>query len=179
MVFATLFAACGLLVSALGTLKTNAVADNQLEQSRQEEQSRTRRQVALITFSPRASKYAFVVANRSLDPASAWLSVDMSGAANGPGSSQYYPLGILPPCQSAEISNLGVTKGAGPWPITKLLIVDANGKAWVRTPSGILQPTERPEQIPDSVTEADGENFGPYSTPVKWANITPCGDPNQ
>lgn len=176
MVVATLLAAGGLLISALGTLKTNAVADTQLTQAREQEDSEAKQQVARITFWPLASEYAFVVANRSLDSASVWLYVDM----NGTKYSRYWPLGIVPPCSSARISNLNVTKGAAPWPVTKLLIVDANGRAWLRTPSGVLSRTTPPQELPNSVTGVngvvDGKTFGPDGAPVKWSNIAPCGD---
>jgi hypothetical protein len=176
MVIATLLAAGGLVVSALGTLKTNAVADTQLAQAREQEDAEARQQVARITFWPLAGEHSFVVANRSLDSASVWLYVDMNGSKY----SQYWPLGIVPPCRSARIDNWNVTKGSAPWPVTKLLVVDANGKAWQRAPSGILSRTTPPQELPGSVTGVhgiiDGERFGPYGAPVKWSDIAPCGE---
>lgn len=70
-VLAAVVAAASLAISAWGTWKSAQVADDQLAQSRDQQQKALTKQASLVTSW--AESNAAVVANRSLDPASVFL----------------------------------------------------------------------------------------------------------
>ncbi|AIS02481.1 putative secreted protein (plasmid) [Streptomyces glaucescens] len=151
MVIAALVAAAGLGIQAVSSIKSNALADDQLSQSEKQQREKERSQIALINFWGEAGRWPvddlLVVVNRSLDPAHIWIYLDF----NGHPDSGYYSLGVLPPCKRLEMDF--PQKGAAPWPIRKLLVVDSTGRAWVRTPGGRLNESTAPTTVPETVTE--------------------------
>ena len=95
-VLAAVVAAAGLGVTAWGTLVSAEVAEDQLAQSRVQNEERTKRQASRVNMWGEG-EYE-VIANRSLDPAFAYV-------AMYDGSREYVvDVGTLPPCTRVSIT---------------------------------------------------------------------------
>lgn len=158
-------------MTAWGTLKSAQVADAQLDQSKEQQEDRDRRQVALISFwGEGENDSVVVVVNRSLDPASAWMKAAPPGPTDPQGTGIYYPLGILPPCQRMEFPYAGLTSGSAAWPVKALLITDANGKGWERRADGSLRTSQNRPSV-----SALGEGHPPRFVEAKYTKLEQCG----
>lgn len=161
-VLAAVIAALGLAFTAWGTWKSAQVADDQLAQSKDAKEQQARSQVALITLW--GEDEGVVVANRSLDPATAWVRLDI----NSPNRPFYVALGSLPPCQRVDIPFGTIQKGAEPWPVRALLVTDADGQEWERKADGTLH-RQRFRPAPSTITQLE--------TPVRFKRtaLKQCG----
>ncbi|MEV8204326.1 hypothetical protein ACWD9X_23425 [Streptomyces sp. NPDC005075] len=156
-VFAALIAAVGLGVTAWGTLMSARVAEDQLEQSKEQRSERSMSQASRITAWVEEDNT--VVANRSLDPADVYLQAwavrsnkqDVLGS--DPSRDLVY-VGTVPPCLRLSIpgdllrstlNNMGYIqldpKNPGPIFVSSIMIVDANGQVWERGYGRPLGPT--------------------------------------
>ncbi|TFE55608.1 hypothetical protein E3E14_05585 [Streptomyces sp. ICN441] len=169
-VLAAVVAAVGLAVTAWGTLKSAQVADAQLAQSKEQQEDRDRRQIALISFwGEGADDKVVVVVNRSLDPASAWLVAGRLSPANSEDPAAYLSLGVLPPCQRSAFRYDPMVGGTGP--VEALLVSDANGKGWVRRVDGTLRGTK---SLP-GVSALGRGHVPPFVEAVEYTTLEQCG----
>ncbi|MBM9624767.1 hypothetical protein [Streptomyces zhihengii] len=176
-VLVALIAAAGLMVTAWGTLKTAQVADEQLAQAREQRESSSREQTERITFWWHADRWETIIANRTLDAAPIWIEVGVRGL-NTVEDREWVQLGILPPCQRLEIPTARLMKGAIRLHVSKLLILDRDGKFWERTADGVLHESSIVEaQIPDiSTPSPDLAPMKPGEDEwLRYVNIEQCG----
>ncbi|MCX4481903.1 hypothetical protein OOK44_36620 [Streptomyces cellulosae] len=147
---AAVVAAGGLGVTAYGTFVSARVAEDQLNQSKVQNEERTMRQASRVNMWGEG-KYE-VIANRSLDPAYAWV-IMRDG-------SREYPVvaGTLPPCTRVSIATSNLEEAIidfVPKPHAKarrhsmspaaLWFVDTDGRAWRRDyQGGGLRPMYEP-----------------------------------
>lgn len=170
-VLAAIVAAAGLAVTAWGTLKAAQVADDQLAQSKEQQEDRNRRQVALIAFWGEGDNDSVVVVvNRSLDPASAWLKAAPAGPTDPKGAGVFYPLGVLPPCQRMEFRYEQITVAGPAWPVKALVITDAHGNGWERRADGTLRTSESRPAV-----SALGQGRPPRFVGAKYTKLEQCG----
>ncbi|WP_405461570.1 hypothetical protein OG786_29215 [Streptomyces sp. NBC_00101] len=139
-------AAVSLALTAWGTYKAAQVADDQLKQSREQQAAEVRFQASRVTTWREPD--ALVFANRSLDPASAYI------GWGGYEADQFVPVGTLPPCTAVAFPRNATTGGlkgtnlpAGlqsPLVLEKinLTIKDAGGNWWQRWSTGELAGAE-------------------------------------
>ncbi|GGT43930.1 hypothetical protein [Streptomyces chromofuscus] len=169
-VLAAAVAAAGLAVTAWGTLKSAQVADAQLDQAREQQEDRDRRQVALISFwGEGENDSVVVVVNRSLDPASAWIRAVPPDSSN-PKDGGFYPLGILPPCQRMEFPLEKLFTGGPAYLVEALLISDANGKGWMRRVDGTLRTSQSRPSV-----SALGQGRPPRFVGAEYTKLEECG----
>ncbi|MGW1243114.1 hypothetical protein [Streptomyces bobili] len=141
-VVAAVVAAAGLAVTAWGTVKSSQVADDQLDQSREQQFAEDRQQASLVNVW--TDKGKTIIANRSLDPAGVWLSA--TGANAPEWGSPYEWLGRIPPCQRVELPSSLIEylvrredRATAPDvhdAVTSIVIEDINGNSWKRTVKG-------------------------------------------
>lgn len=156
-VVAALVAAAGLGVTAWGTLMSARVAEDQLDQSKEQRTERSMSQASRITAWAEGDNA--VVANRSLDPADVYLDALVVGskklAVRGPKPQRdLVYVGTVPPClrlsipgdvlRSTTLYDVGHTqsdpKNPGSIYVTSIMIVDANGHVWERRNGSPLGP---------------------------------------
>ncbi|MFC9680453.1 hypothetical protein [Streptomyces sp. NPDC056948] len=149
-VLAALVAAVSLAISAWGTYKAAQVADDQLAQSRDQQEIEEAAQASRVGM---WAAYAnIVIANRSLDPVHAYIETDGRTAQDKP---RYVNIGIVPPCVEFSIPAEKVTLAPGgdsdgPWlKVRGLVFTDARGKWWKRNPNGTLEASAPRPDLPD------------------------------
>ncbi|MGW6584443.1 hypothetical protein [Streptomyces globisporus] len=147
-VLAAAVAAASLAVTGWGTYKSAQVADDQLSQSREQDEAEGRAQAVKVTVWTEPG--VIVIANRSLDPVHAYLH-----ATVGPESAllAILPAGIVPPCRRVDIP-----VGTAPKKVLnaeiradmkltpeRFTFVDAAGTMWERQGWGELLRVNSPE----------------------------------
>ncbi|NMI60233.1 MULTISPECIES: hypothetical protein [unclassified Streptomyces] len=155
-VVAALVAAAGLGVTAWGTLMSARVAEDQLDQSKEQRTERSMSQASRITAWSEGDNT--VVANRSLDPADVYLDAIVVGSnklavLGAEPQRDFVYVGTVPPCLRLSIPgdmlrstlyDTGHTrfdsKNPGPIYVTSIMIVDANGHVWERSNGSPLGP---------------------------------------
>ncbi|WP_159107691.1 hypothetical protein [Streptomyces ardesiacus] len=101
-VLAALVAAISLAITAWGTYKSAQVADDQLKQSREEDENSQQAQASRFTAWVERDK--IVIANRNLDPVSGYIFVSYGKKASGrPAVVTYVDLGVVPPCTAVRL----------------------------------------------------------------------------
>ncbi|MET8566023.1 hypothetical protein ABZV75_37725 [Streptomyces flaveolus] len=178
-VLAAVVAAASLAITAWGTYKAAQVADDQLAQSRENNENDERAQASRISMWTEGNQPTrIVLANRSLDPA--WASIYFDDPTLPMGLSQ--PAGVLPPCSRLDVpvAKLYVDPenilGSG----LRLAFVDANGRAWTRAAGGGLRGPEWPNSV--SVTTKDKTTMWATEKDVEVKTLSECGQaahPNQ
>ncbi|MGA5089218.1 MULTISPECIES: hypothetical protein [unclassified Streptomyces] len=177
---AAVVAAAGLGVTAWGTLMSARVAEDQLAQSRVQNEERERQQASRITYwQEPASPSNTVIANRSLDPAAVSIVVTDFGV-----KPYIADLGMVPPCSRVVIPETLLwdahpKKANDPFPtmqVGAILIEDANGKQWYRS-YDVLSPAQRDLPLLEEATEAN-EAVTMWSRDVKVEPLDECGSAN-
>ncbi|MGV9509302.1 hypothetical protein ACWDQZ_27255 [Streptomyces tendae] len=99
---AALIAAISLAVTAWGTYKSALVADDQLKQSREEDENSQQAQAS--RFAAWVERDKLVIANRNLDPVGGYLFVSYGPKSSArPTVVTYVDLGIVPPCTAVRL----------------------------------------------------------------------------
>ncbi|MGW6462589.1 hypothetical protein [Streptomyces rubiginosohelvolus] len=162
-VLAAAVAAASLAVTGWGTYKSAQVADDQLSQSREQDEAEKRAQAVKVTVWTEPGM--IVIANRSLDPVHAYLH-----ATVGPESASLaiLPAGIVPPCRRVDIP-----MGTAPKKLFNATIradmkltperftfVDAAGTMWERQGWGELVQVDNPET--SAIAKGYGNNGVSY-----------------
>ncbi|MGW4759399.1 hypothetical protein [Streptomyces chartreusis] len=119
---AAFVAAVSLAITAWGTWKSAAVADDQLTQSSQAQAEAERDQASRIAVWAEGDR--IVVANRSLDPAYVTFQVALSADLHWP---DFVDVGTVPPCTRVAIPSEENGLKAGH--VTAMNVVDASGWA--------------------------------------------------
>ncbi|MFE6639608.1 hypothetical protein ACFVFT_38150 [Streptomyces tendae] len=144
-VLAALVAAAGLGVSAWGTLLSARVAEDQLAQSKVQNEERAKRQASRITFweEPPHSDPT-VIANRSLDPVFVYVGVSYKGDH----TPEYdMSVGTIPPCTAVRLRADHLSSGIpdnepearfNRGSATAIMFVDVYGQMWTRAEDGKL-----------------------------------------
>ncbi|MFZ4249540.1 hypothetical protein ACOZDF_30285 [Streptomyces griseoincarnatus] len=173
---AAVVAAAGLGVTAWGTLMSARVAEDQLAQSRVQNEERERRQASRITYwQEPGSPLNTVIANRSLDPAAVSIVVTDRGV-----KPYIADLGMVPPCSRLAISekdlwNIHPQKANDFFPtmqIGAILIEDANGKQWYRS-YDVLLPAQR--NIPLLAEALEAHDVPMWSSDMRAEPLDECG----
>jgi hypothetical protein len=166
-----------LAITAWGTYKAAQVADDQLAQSREDNEKNERAQASRISIWVEGTQPTRVVlANRSLDPAWAYMYVSTVGDLSM-GRSETLGIGVLPPCTRL---NMPITKFrediqqalhphiGGHFARNGLAFRDADGRTWLRLTSGTLQSLNESEaDILHNKAALNALNEGTWST--TWA----------
>lgn len=168
-VFAALVAAAGLGVTAWGTVKSAEVANDQLAQSRNNQDRTEKAQAQAVTMWLDWNKDqvgTVTVSNRSLAPISValWGADGLKGWKGYENSPVYSYLGVLPPCTRATFTRSQINQATMPktvdlW-IAGLLYRDSAGVKWQRSSSGHLARTEKSPPFLDLV------EAGPFARPA-------------
>ncbi|MEU7662468.1 hypothetical protein [Streptomyces lincolnensis] len=163
-------AAVGLGVTAWGTVKSSQVADDQLDQSREQQLASDRQQVAQVNFWVEGGKT--VIANRSLDPVSIYFS---TRPVNDPAvSSPFQWLSKIPPCKRVLLPDRLLTPNdRDPQVLASLLVIDTDGRAWLRDHAGRIDPASADVPIaiaPVYVDRLSGKD-------AQATDLDTCGSP--
>ncbi|GHC38923.1 hypothetical protein GCM10010348_77850 [Streptomyces anthocyanicus] len=143
-------AAVSLAISAWGTNTAARVANDQLEQSRDQQTSEEKAQASRVGLW--AVSGNVVVANRSLDPVHAFVETDGRTAE---GKTWYVDVGIVPPCvefiiKAEAVTEIdeGVMADGVVLKVLGLVFTDAKGSWWERTPVGALDRSDARPDLP-------------------------------
>ncbi|MFD0142813.1 MULTISPECIES: hypothetical protein [unclassified Streptomyces] len=137
-VLAALIAALGLGVTAWGTVKAAEIANDQLAQSREQQEEDARKVASSVTFWP--ERGGLVITNRGLDP------VEATVRLNFPLNKLYMrlPVGAIPPCSRLDIPNVTISRTSErvirrtsdaiwePFVVDALIVQAPSGKPWIR-----------------------------------------------
>ncbi|MFB7371960.1 hypothetical protein ACFC0D_19190 [Streptomyces sp. NPDC056222] len=140
-VLAALIAALGLGVTAWGTVKAAEIANDQLAQSREQQEEDARKVASSVTFWP--ERGGLVITNRGLDPVEGTVRLNFPLSAEN----ELYmrlPVGAIPPCSRLDIPEVTIsrtservirrTSGAiwEPFVVDALIVQAPSGKPWIR-----------------------------------------------
>jgi hypothetical protein len=177
-VLAAVVAAAGLGVTAWGTLVSARVAEDQLAQSRVQNEERERLQASRITYwQEPAGSTDTVIANRSLDPAA--VSVVVTDLGVKPYIADF---GMVPPCSRVVLPE-SLLWAAHPRKakdslsakqVDAILIEDANGKQWYRSYDALQPVTQRDVPLVEKAAESY-ESVTVGSRDVKVEPLDECG----
>ncbi|MFF9569901.1 DciA family protein [Streptomyces sp. NPDC014685] len=197
-VLAAVVSAIGLAVTAWGTYKTAQVANDQLAESREQDERNARLQASQVTMWLEPD--ALVLANRSLDPALVYFQgkqpLDKGLFAQKEGVPDARKkvvftvrIGTIPPCTRVAMprgESNHIRIGVDDLLVEGLLIVDAEGTQWLRSADGPLRRYKLPgaqgdvmEEFRRVVQETPGQ-WGLSAQNVKGAKFTSldsCGKP--
>lgn len=192
---AALVAAAGLAVSAWGTLKSAQVADDQLAQSREEQEEEDRAQASAVTAwleGLAEEDEALIVANRSLHPVPVavngmriWHKGDYTDAhgntiLNTESQGHTIALGVLPPCSRVTFSHDLLVKQsadvkADDFDPDHIFFMDGTGQHWQRGLSGKLrQRPDLDQRLPLAFYDFDELDVGTPIREAKPVKLTPC-----
>ncbi|NBE53965.1 hypothetical protein [Streptomyces boluensis] len=164
-------AAASLAITSWGTYKAAQVANDQLTQSREDNKKEEednkkeeRAQASRISMWVEGTEPTrIVLANRSLDPAWAFLHNYSLGPKNIPRNTM--GIGVLPPCTRLSMpitkfipdvqEDLLPQKGTSHGKV-KLAIIDADGRKWLRGPDGSLESVKDFGEYHGNMSMADG-----------------------
>ncbi|MEU9731129.1 hypothetical protein [Streptomyces sp. NPDC048002] len=170
------------------------VAQDQLKQSKKQDQLAEQAQASLVNLwpeYPKGGESKLVVVNRSLDPVrKVFLGMEISGQAEGERVRAVIqvPVDALAPCSRAEIAlidiyapnrhgeNVRLDSGAE-FKNYSLSFVDSDGNEWERPRDGKLYPAER--NPGESAREKYRKLFekGKYETPHQLGPESALGSP--
>ncbi len=143
-VLAAAVAAASLAVTAWGTYKAAQVADDQLAQSRANNENGERAQASRISIWGEGKQSTrIVLANRSPDPVWAYAYLPSGDTPYIPGlrdSGDLLWAGALPPCTrlTVPLSKIGLGRQDIRESSLTITFMDANGRAWTRSTWGAL-----------------------------------------
>ncbi|MEU9576266.1 hypothetical protein [Streptomyces chilikensis] len=157
LIVAALAGAAGLSVTAWGTYWAAQVAEDQLAQSKEQDEDKQKDQASKVTFWKERMKAGdgdtLVIANRSLDPVSYvrvhvtvryWKGEDLTASVVAAGSSS-----ALPPCSALRVTSAGLMRSFGKRAVGSAAVdvnafefYDSKGKVWQRTDDGVLRAGE-------------------------------------
>lgn len=182
-VLAAAVAAASLAITAWGTYKAAQVADDQLTQSRENDENNERAQASRISIWFEGEQPTrIVLANRSLDPA--WASVYLAPQA-GPtvpeeriGVLSLLRIGVLPPCTRLNVPFAKLSEKRQQILDSRLgrlglVFLDADGRTWARLAGGGLRELESQ----DSLEAAANDETTTWATEkdVEVKPLSECG----
>ncbi|MFB7749977.1 hypothetical protein ACFC18_10445 [Streptomyces sp. NPDC056121] len=182
-VLAAVVAAASLAITAWGTYKSAQVADDQLAQSKADNEKDERSQSARIAMW--GDTKVSVVANRSLDPAwAAFFLNDKQRRENHDNTVTYVYVGVVPPCSAVSIPKAVIfakaTRFAQPheprtgWLFQGLHFMVNDGQGWVRWNNGALTKSELPH--PSKALQQQKEDGGLMADDrAKLKPLSECG----
>ncbi|MFI0813388.1 hypothetical protein [Streptomyces echinatus] len=195
-VIAALVAAAGLAVTAWGTAKSAQVADDQLEQSREEQEKEERAQASAVTAwleGLAEGDETLIIANRSLYPVPVAVDGmrkwDKEPVTDSEGNSiittvsqeHTIALGVLPPCTRVTLSHDLLlkhstdVKAPDDFDPSLIFFMDATGQHWQRGLSGKLKPRpDLDQKLPPAFYEFDELDVGTPIRETKRVKLTPC-----
>lgn len=177
---AAVVAAASLAITAWGTYKGAQVADDQLSQSREQNERERRGQAERVTMW--LDPTDVVVSNRSWDPV--WVSTyfsDKEHRNDGSNKVVYVFWGVVPPCTATRAPiDLVYSKAssqapeATEWRVEGLHFRTAEGQMWTRTRTGLLSDAPLP---PERVREQTLWDALTTSDQVKHSALPDCRTP--